>query len=244
MFLLIIFIPKVDSVYSLLLIEDDEQLAEVTSAYLELEGFFVVKAHNVKVSWNHITNRSFDLIILDLGLPDEDGLVLLRKLKASGTTTPIIVSSGRASDEDRIAGLELGANDYLVKPYTIKELLLRIKLLVGMHKPSKPETKQLKLGNYLLDFANKIVIDEATNEVNLTLHEQSILFLLAENSPRIYSREEIIDAVSINEGPNSVRAVDTTICRLRKKLECNVKKPAHIKTVNGLGYRVLLSASV
>lgn len=244
MFLRIIFIHKVDSVYSLLLIEDDEQLAEVTSAYLELEGFLVVKAHNVKVSWNHITNRSFDLIILDLGLPDEDGLVLLRKLKASGTTTPIIVSSGRASNEDRIAGLELGANDYLVKPYTIKELLLRIKLLVGMHKPSKRETKQLKLGNYLLDFANKMVIDEATNEVNLTLHEQSILFLLAENSPRIYSREEIIDAVSISEGPNSVRAVDTTICRLRKKLECNAKKPAHIKTVNGLGYRLLLTASV
>ena len=92
-------------------------------------------------------NRSFDLIILDLGLPDEDGLVLLRKLKASGTTTPIIVSSGRAS-----AGLELGANDYLVKPYTIKELLLRIKLLVGMRKSSKHETKQLKLGNYLLDY--------------------------------------------------------------------------------------------
>jgi DNA-binding response OmpR family regulator len=89
-----------------------------------------------------------------------------------------------------------------------------------------------------------MVIDEATNEVNLTLHEQSILFLLAENSPRIYSREEIIDAVSINEGPNSVRAVDTTICRLRKKLECNAKKPAHIKTVNGLGYRLLLTASV
>ena len=189
-------------------------------------------------------SRSFDLIILDLGLPDEDGLVLLRKLKASGTTTPIIVSSGRASDEDRIAGLELGANDYLVKPYTIKELLLRIKLLVGMRKPSKHETKQLKLGNYLLDFANKIVIDEATNEVNLTLHEQSILFLLAENSPRIYSREEIIDVVSISEGPNSVRAVDTRICRLRKQLECNAKKPAHIKTVNGLGYRLLLTASV
>ena len=113
----------------------------MTSAYLELEGFLVVKAHNVKVSWNHITNRSFDLIILDLGLPDEDGLVLLRKLKASGTTTPIIVSTGRASDEDRIAGLELGANDYLVKPYTIKELLLRIKLLVGMHKQSKRETQ-------------------------------------------------------------------------------------------------------
>ncbi|WP_185843560.1 response regulator transcription factor [Pseudoalteromonas luteoviolacea] len=227
--------------HSLLLIEDDEQLAEVTCAYLELTGFKVEVANSAKACWEKLQDKSFALIILDLGLPDEDGLVLLRKLKSSQYLTPIIVSSGRGTDEDRVVGLEFGANDYLAKPYTVKELLLRINLLINNTLKKEPSERVVYLADKRVDFYNQVVLDDLGNEVVLTYHEQTVLFLLAKNAPRIYAREEIIDATRLHEGPESVRAVDTIICRLRKKIELDPKKPQAIKTKKGFGYRVITS---
>ncbi|MDK1286474.1 response regulator transcription factor [Pseudoalteromonas umbrosa] len=230
--------------HTLLLIEDDEQLAEVTCAYLELTGFKVDRASSAKACWEKLQENSYALIILDLGLPDEDGLVLLRKLKNRQGLTPVIVSSGRGSDEDRVAGLEFGANDYLAKPYTVKELLLRINLLIDSTPNKMTGTDKVVLGDKTIDFDNQVVLDSSGSEVVLTLHEQTVLFLLAKNAPRIYTREEIIDATRLHQGPESVRAVDTIICRLRKKLEINPKKPQVIQTKKGLGYRAITKSSL
>lgn len=230
--------------HSILLIEDDKQLAEVTCAYLELTGFKVHVAHSAKACWEKLQESFFALIILDLGLPDEDGLVLLRKLKSSQNATPIIVSSGRGSDEDRVAGLEFGANDYLTKPYTVKELLLRINLLITNKSGKVPNTGVIYLGGQKLDFDNQLIIDSTGREIVLTFHEQTVLFLLAKNAPRIYSREEIIDTTRLHEGPESVRAVDTIICRLRKKIEVDPKKPQIIQTKKGVGYRVNINVTL
>ncbi|KZN55496.1 response regulator transcription factor [Pseudoalteromonas luteoviolacea] len=229
---------------TLLLIEDDEQLAEVTCAYLELTGFKVDRAATAKACWEKLQGNSYALIILDLGLPDEDGLVLLRKLKNRQSLTPVIVSSGRGSDDDRVAGLEFGANDYLAKPYTVKELLLRINLLIDSTPNKTTGTGKVVLGDKTIDFDNQVVLDSSGSEVVLTLHEQTVLFLLAKNAPRIYTREEIIDATRLHQGPESVRAVDTIICRLRKKLEINPKKPQVIQTKKGLGYRAITKSGL
>ncbi|MBQ4838574.1 MULTISPECIES: response regulator transcription factor [Pseudoalteromonas] len=230
--------------HSLLLIEDDEQLAEVTCAYLELTGFKVDVVNSAKTCWDVLQTKSYALMILDLGLPDEDGLVLLRKLKSNNISTPIIISSGRGSDEDRIAGLEFGASDYLAKPYTVKELLLRINLLIDATSMQAITKGLMYLADKKLDIDNQMLLAHSGEEIELTYHEQAVLFLLAKNAPRTYSREEIIDATRLGEGPESIRAVDTIICRLRKKIEINPRKPQVIKTKVGVGYKIIVNARI
>lgn len=224
---------------SILLIEDDVQLSEMTCAYLELCGLKVTAVPSANDCWSLLESKTFDLIILDLGLPDEDGLVLLRKIRAQNCDTPIIVSSGRASDEDKIAGLEFGANDYLAKPYKVKELMLRIKILLKSTQLSESSINLVKLGVTSLNLVSHELVNSDGHEIALTAHEYAVLKFLVKNAPRTHSRAAIIDATHLEEGPESSRAVDTIICRLRKKVEIDPKKPTVIKTVNGVGYKVI-----
>ena len=226
--------------HSVLLVEDDQQLSEVTSAYLEVSGFRVATAASAEECWQQLEHQDFDVIILDLGLPDEDGLVLLRKLSTSGNQTPILVCSGRSSDEDRIAGLEFGANDYLAKPFRVKELLLRINLLVANKVAVKAKINRVALDGIVIEIDSRYVTDSSGEEISLTAQEQAVLFLLVENTPKVFAREEIIDATRLSEGPESIRAIDTIVSRLRKKLEPDNKKPKFLKTVQGVGYRFLI----
>mgnify|MGYP000654264831 CR=1 FL=1 len=226
--------------YSVLLVEDDQQLSEVTSAYLEVSGYRVATAASAEACWQQLEHQDFDVIILDLGLPDEDGLVLLRKLSTSGNQTPVLVCSGRGSDEDRIAGLEFGANDYLAKPFRVKELLLRINLLVANKVAVKVKINRVALDGVVIEIDSRYVTDSAGEEISLTAQEQAVLFLLVENTPKVFSREEVIDATRLSEGPESIRAIDTIVSRLRKKLEPDNKKPKFLKTVQGVGYRFLI----
>ncbi len=226
--------------YSVLLVEDDQQLSEVTSAYLEVSGYRVATAASAEACWQQLEHQDFDVIILDLGLPDEDGLVLLRKLSTSGNQTPVLVCSGRGSDEDRIVGLEFGANDYLAKPFRVKELLLRINLLVANKVAVKAKINRVALDGIVIEIDSRYVTDSAGEEISLTAQEQAVLFLLVENTPKVFAREEIIDATRLSEGPESIRAIDTIVSRLRKKLELDNKKPKFLKTVQGVGYRFLI----
>lgn len=226
--------------YCVLLVEDDEQLCEVTGAFLEASGFVVDPVSTAEDCWEKVSKKTYDIIILDLGLPDEDGLVLLRKLGNAGIDTPVVICSGRSSDEDKIAGLEFGAHDYLAKPFRVKELLLRINILLKRNGSAIAKPKIVSLGDTSIDLQNRYVTDGQQNEISLTAQEQAVLFVLLENAPRVYSREELIDATRFNSGPDSTRAIDTTISRLRKKLEPNPKTPQLIKTVQGSGYRGVL----
>lgn len=223
---------------SLLLVEDDEQLSAVTAAYLELNEFQVIQATNASECLKAIDQKRIDIVVLDLTLPDEDGLVILRKLKAS-TELPIIVVSGRTSGEDRLAGLEFGADDYLCKPFLPKELLYRVHNLLERSPVSKKQSANvITFHDWQLDLDAKSLLNDDGDEIQLTRHEYQLLAALARHPGRTYSREELIDIFNDLDGPESNRAIDITISRLRKKIESDVKNPEKILTVKGLGYKL------
>ena len=223
---------------TLLLVEDDEQLLSVIAAYLELNDFRVLQSKNAAGCLKTLEHHHIDLIVLDLTLPDEDGLVLLRRLRVSNTI-PIIVVSGRTSGDDRVAGLEFGADDYLCKPFLPKELVYRVNnILTRAGVANKTADEQVQFHGWRLDIADKALFDNRGFEVQLTRHEFQLLTALASHPGRTYSREELIDMFNDLEGPESTRAIDITISRLRKKIETNVKKPEKIITVKGLGYKL------
>lgn len=223
---------------TLLLVEDDEQLLSVIAELLESKKFRVLKSADAAGCLRNLEHHHIDLIVLDLTLPDEDGLVLLRKIRTS-SSIPIIVVSGRTSGDDRIAGLEFGADDYLCKPFLAKELIYRINnLLSRAGIDLKKESKVLHFHGWRLDLEDKALFDDKGQEVKLTHHEYRVLSILARHPGRIYSREELIDIFNDIEGPESPRAIDIVISRLRKKIEKDVKKPEKIITVKGLGYKL------
>jgi len=223
-------------IYSILYVEDDYQLGDVVEAYLDANGYRITHCKNAADALREVKNREFQCVILDLTLPDEDGLVVLRKIK-SFRQVPIIICSARGSVEDRISGLEFGADDYLSKPFSSKELLLRIKKLIDRWSFSIKESDSSRVGKFFLDTSRKALVGgEPIEYIALTIREYVLLALLAKKPGKVYSREQIIDSVSGVEGPESTRAVDICISRLRKKIEADPKKPTVLKTSVGFGY--------
>ena len=222
---------------TLLLVEDDEQLLSVTAAYFDLHNFTILQSTSAAGCLRVLEDHHVDLIVLDLTLPDEDGLVLLRKLRAKDNT-PIIVVSGRTSGDDRLAGLEFGADDYLCKPFLPKELLYRVNNLLNRTKPNHNNSHIIRFHGWTLNTEDKSLFNDKDNEVQLTKHEYKLLLALAQHPGRIYTREELIDIFHDIEGPESTRAIDITISRLRKKIESDPKNPEKIITVKGLGYKL------
>ena len=219
-----------------LLIEDDYQLGDVVYEYLEISGVTVTHKLSAKDGLQTLNTRQFDCIVLDLNLPDEDGLVVLRKIRST-SSIPVIICSARGETNDRIVGLEFGASDYLSKPYSVKELLLRIKAhtarTVGQDKPSE----DLLIQHMRLDAdKKKLHCQKRDIDIPLTSKEYMIFKHLAQKVGRVYSRAELIDAVSGIVGPESERAMDVAITRLRKKIEVDPKQPEIIKTSVGFGY--------
>ena len=219
-----------------LLVEDDYQLGDVVHEYLDISGIAVTHKLNAQDGLDALSHGSFDCVILDLNLPDEDGLVVLRKIR-SASIIPVIVCSARGEVEDRIVGLEFGATDYLSKPYSVKELLLRIKAHASRYTKDETSQQDLKVQHILLDTEKKqLRCLKREKDIPLTLKEFMIIKQLAQKVGRVYSRAELIDAVSGVEGPESERAMDVAITRLRKKVEVDPKHPQIIMTSVGFGY--------
>ncbi|GMM66829.1 response regulator transcription factor [Alteromonas sp. MTD1] len=219
---------------SILYVEDDYQLGDVVQAYLDANGYRVMHCKDANTALMEVKRAEYHCVVLDLTLPDEDGLVVLRKIKGF-SDIPIIVCSARGAVEDRVSGLEFGADDYLPKPFSSKELLLRIKKLIERWSFSQPKQEILKVGSYSLDINRKALISD-DDDISLTIGEYVLLALLAKNPGKVYSREQIIDSITGVNGPESTRAVDICISRLRKKIESEPKRPKLIKTSVGFGY--------
>lgn len=219
---------------NVLLVEDEYQLGEVIKSFFELDGLYVTHCEAAKDALQALDTRSFHCIILDLTLPDEDGLVLLRKIRGNNTI-PVIICSARGSTEDRIAGLEFGADDYIAKPFSSQELLLRVKALI---RRSVNEKKgELKIGHLYLNPDQKTLINKTSGEsISMTITEFRLLKTLASHPGKVYSRAELIDAVSGLEGPENERAIDVAMSRLRKKIEHDPSTPEIICTAVGFGY--------
>lgn len=214
------------------LVEDEKSLSNLIKMYLEKEGYKVVQYFNGKDALNNIDEK-YQLWILDIMLGDDiSGYDIIRKIREKDKDMPVIFTSARDQDIDKIIGLEMGSDDYLAKPFSTKELVLRVnRLIERVYKEKKP-TDEIKYGNYVVDIAKRSA-KEDNKEIKLTTLEFDLLILLLNNMNISFSREDILKNVWGENYFGSDRAVDDLVRRLRKKMP-----KLDISTIYGYGYRL------
>jgi DNA-binding response OmpR family regulator len=226
---------------TVLLVEDERQLRDLVRSYLERAGFMVLSTGSGAEAITMFGSAAPDLVVLDLGLPDVPGEAVAREVRSAGAT-PILMLTAKSGEEDRIAGLELGADDYLTKPFSPRELVLRVQAILRRGGPAAAEQGVSRFG------AGALVIDEPRRsaqvrgtEVDLTPTEWGILVALATVPGRVYSRFELINRVRGYEFEGYERTIDSHVKNLRRKIEEDPGDPAIIQTVLGGGYRLGLT---
>lgn len=220
----------------ILLIEDEESILMALQDDLTLEGFTVSTATDGETGFCLAREKSFDLLILDIMLPVMNGFDVCRKLRQIGITTPILMLTARGLEVDRVLGLELGADDYVVKPFSPRELIARIKAILRRVNLTKQMEDVVGFGKVEVDF-KKYEARKDGLPIYLTSLEFLLLKFLIENSDRALSRSDILDGVWGKDVYVYDRTVDTHIGHLRKKIEDNPDNPRHIVSVRGVGYR-------
>jgi len=220
------------------LIEDDADIAYTIRLNLRKEKRYQVE-HYVSglAALAALQEKPFDLVVLDLNLPDIDGLALCRELRRADETrrVPIIMLTARVEEADRLIGLELGADDYITKPFSPRELLARVRAAVRRSSRQTSSTAQ-SFGDVSVDFAKMEVI-RAGQAVTMTAQEFKVLKFLMENAERVVSREELLNEVWGYQNYPSTRTVDNHILKLRQKLEADPAQPIHFRTMHGAGYK-------
>jgi len=217
----------------ILLIEDDARLAEMVSEYLGESGFRVSIASGGRAGLERAAREPFDALVLDLMLPDMDGLEVCRELRAK-SDTPVLMLTARGDAADRIVGLELGADDYLPKPFQPRELLARLRAILRRGR-SKERTQQLRFGSLEIDLESRAVLVRGEKRP-VTSYQFALLVALAENAGRVLSRETLMDLVKGEPLEAFDRSIDVHVSRIRAAIESDPKKPRRIVTVRGAGY--------
>lgn len=223
-----------------LLVEDDKNLRLTLADVLRDEGYSVAAAADVQGARSLLGAASFDVIILDVMLPDGDGYALCEELKAKAGDAPprVLMLTARTLEDDLVRGFDAGADDYLKKPYRLRELLVRVRALARRPGATLPAAERVRLGDVLLDKPARRVIDGSGAEVALTPTEIDLLVLLVESAGRALSRHEILDRVWGRDVVVDERTVDNFVSSLKKKLRWTPASPFAIKTVRGVGYRL------
>jgi len=234
----------------ILIVDDDLRLQQLLTEYLDDQGYttFAVGDGEAMESW--LEEHHPDLIILDLMLPGEDGLSLARSIRQQ-ETTPIIILSARGEEMDRIIGLEVGADDYLAKPFNPRELLARIRAVLRRGNQVVTTTENLEtnslepaltsehlyqFGEFNLNIEGRILLRDG-EEIMLTSGEMALLIVLVKHPNRVLSREQLMDMINRGDNDPFDRSIDVRITRLRHKIEKNSAKPRFIRTIWGEGYR-------
>ena len=226
---------------TVLLVEDERKLRDLVRTYLERAGFAVLTTDSGAEAISVAGTAAPDLIVLDLGLPDVPGETVAREVRAA-SSTPIVMLTAKSEEQDRIAGLELGADDYVTKPFSPRELVLRVQAVLRRNAPQEIDHEVTSFGEGLL------VIDEAKRictvrgeQIGLTPTEWGILVALATVPGRVYSRFELINRVRGYDFEGYERTIDSHVKNLRRKIEEDPANPAIVQTVLGGGYRLGLS---
>ena len=218
----------------ILLIEDDPRLAEMVSEYLGQAGFRVSTAGGGQEGLERLAREPFDALVLDLTLPDVDGLEVCRRLRARSADTPVLMLTARGDAMDRVVGLELGADDYLPKPFEPRELLARLRAILR-RRGGAGGGDVLRFGRVEIDRAARALrLDGA--ERSLTGYQFALLLALAENAGRVMSREALMDRLKGEPLEAFDRSIDVHVSRIRQALEDDPKHPRRILTVRGAGY--------
>ncbi|TFF71532.1 response regulator [Aeromonas taiwanensis] len=224
----------------ILVVDDHSEIRDLLKRFLEQHGMRVSCARDGKEMKRLLDEREFDLLVLDLMMPGEDGLTLCRELRVK-SRLPIIMLTAMGEETDRIIGLEMGADDYLSKPFNPRELLARIKAVMRRTQAESlpvPETltRDLRFDRWLLDINRRELVDEEGVGMSLSTAEFDLLKVFLERPQRVLSRDQLLDLARGREAVAFDRAIDTLVSRLRRKLERDPKNPEIIKTIWGGGY--------
>ncbi|TVQ59655.1 MAG: DNA-binding response regulator [Spirulina sp. DLM2.Bin59] len=235
--------PEFTTTTRVLVVEDEDLIREMVSLALQEQGYHVVTATDGRVALNLLKESqmslqlAFDLVILDLMLPQVNGLDLCRLLRYQGDTIPILILSAKASETDRVLGLEVGADDYLTKPFSMRELIARCRALLRRQSfSSAPAVSVLQFeGITLFPEECRVTVDGV--EINLSPKEFRLLELFMSSPRRVWSREQLIEQIWGMDFLGDTKTVDVHIRWLREKLEPDPSKPKYLITVRGFGYR-------
>lgn len=225
---------------SILLVEDEENLHEALKLNLELEGYNVTSAYDGAAALKAVAAEYFDLLILDVMLPEMDGISVAETVRISNNEVPILILSARNSSADRVLGLKKGADDYLTKPFNLEELLLRVHKLIDKNKKLLDKSSignSYTFGNNIIDFKAQEASTKAGQKIQLSKKETMLLRLLIENKNEVVPREKILQAVwGYNVYPTT-RTIDNFILNFRKYFEDDSRNPKYFHSVRGVGYK-------
>lgn len=221
---------------TVLVIDDDEGLRDTIGLMLETEGFRPALADNGKTGLQQALSLRPDLVLVDLRMPGLSGIEVCKQIRAAGLKTPLIVLSAVGDEMDKVLLLEIGADDYVVKPFGARELLARIRALLRRSSPE--ETKSVSFSDVDVDLTRRVVRKKG-EELKLTRAEYNLLTYFLQNPDRVLTRDMILNSVWGYESFPNTRTVDAHVVRLRQKLEPDQGSPQHFLTVHGVGYRFL-----
>lgn len=225
---------------SILLVEDEENLHEALRLNLELEGFSVTSAYDGVSALNAVQGEYFDLIILDVMLPEMDGISVTETIRLNNNEVPILILSAKNSSADRVLGLKKGADDYLTKPFNLEELLLRVNKLIDKNKKLQDKTSigdTYMFGGNSIDFKAQEATRASGEKIPLSKKEAMLLKLLIENKNEVVAREKILQSVwGYNVYPTT-RTIDNFILNFRKYFEEDSRNPKYFHSVRGVGYK-------
>lgn len=232
----------------ILVVDDDAELRSLLDQYLSKNGFRVTAVQDGKTMWDAIARTGFDLIVLDLMMAGDDGLVLCRNLRARWET-PVIMLTARGEETDRIVGLEMGADDYLPKPFNPRELLARIKVVLrrsrSLPQNLKPEAaRRIRFAGWQLDLVSRDLVSSDQVVTPLSGTEFRLLRVFLNHPNRVLSRDQLLNLMQGRESEPFDRSIDVQISRLRRRLGEGAKEPAIIKTVRSEGYVLATSVEV
>jgi len=221
------------------LVEDEKNLLSVIRLNLEMEGYRVEAFEDGMQAWQKFKSSYYSLIILDVMLPGMDGFELCKNIRKVDKRTPVLFLTARGAAEDRISGLKMGADDYLVKPFHLEELLLRVKGLLKRSSPSQAnnETDTFSFGENTINFRTYEITTKGGDKTEITKKEIDLLRLLTDKKNEVVPREEILEKVWGYESNASSRTVDNYIVAFRKYFEADPKNPQYFHSIRGVGYK-------
>ena len=226
----------------LLVVDDDERIRKMLTRYFEQEGYRISAAENGPAMQKVLSGEDVDIVLLDITMPGEDGLALARAVR-TGSDVGIIMLTGHSDLLDRVLGLEMGADDYITKPFELREVLARVKSLLRRRKPSSAsmptpaeDAKAIQFDGWTLDLDRRQLLMPTGDEIILTTAEFDLLAVFVKNPGRVLSRDRLMDLTRGRSWEAFDRTIDSQIARLRKKVEDDPKNPVLVKSVRGVGY--------
>ena len=217
-------------------VDDEPKIREIIKSYLTNEGYEVVEVSDGMAAAELVKNHTIDLVLLDVMMPQMDGWETLREIRAFNKKLPVIMLTAKSEEIDKLLGLEMGADDYITKPFSIRELAARMKAVLRRSTPDLEEDERIVRGDIEINLST-FEVKVGQKPLNLTPTEFKILVTLVQKPGRVYSRLQLMNSVMGEAFINYERSIDTHVSNLRKKIEKDPAHPEHIHTVYGMGYR-------